>query len=62
MTSEASRQGDIDSAYEKLFYGNNLPAVTPDGASFHPLLSDGERAALRALLRNAVSGAEDYLS
>ena len=62
MTSEMSRQGEVDSAYEKLFYGNNLPAVTPEGTSFHPLLGDGERAALRALLRSAVSSAEDYLT
>lgn len=62
MTSEASEKEEAKSAYDKLFYGNNLPAVTPPGSSCHPLLSDRERSVLRTLLRNAIFMAEACLS
>ena len=62
MTGETSQQGEVKSAYDKLFYGNNLPAVTPEGSRYRPLLSDRERQALRRLLRDAISRAEAFLS
>lgn len=62
VSSEKSQTEEIKSAYDKLFYGNNLPSVTPEGAAFHPLLSDHERAALRTLLRKAIARAEHTLS
>lgn len=31
----------LDVVYDKIFWGNNLPSVTPEGKSYHPLfLSD----------------------
>lgn len=62
MTSEMSQQEEAKSAYDKLFYGNNLPAITPEDSKCHPLLNDRERAVLRTLLRNAISRAESYIS
>lgn len=41
----------LRAAYDKLFYGNNLPAVTPDDQSYSPLFSSSERKAMRAYLR-----------
>lgn len=38
-------------AYDKLFYGNNLPALTPAGQRYNPLFSAGERRAMRRHLR-----------
>lgn len=38
-------------AYDKLFYGNNLPAVTPEDQSYSPLFSSSERKAMRGYLR-----------
>ena len=62
VSRDISRIEEIKSAYDKLFYGNNLPSVTPEGAAFHPLLSDQERVALRTLLRSAIAHAERTLS
>ncbi len=38
-------------AYDKLFYGNNLPSVTPERASYNPLFSSQERKEMRNYLR-----------
>jgi hypothetical protein len=37
----------LDKAYEKIFYGCNLPSVTPNGKSYSPLWSTAEIKALR---------------
>jgi len=37
--------------YEKLFWGNNLPAVTPKGFHFDPEWSPDEIAGLATVLR-----------
>lgn len=42
----------LSKAYEKLFYGNNLPAVTPEGKSYSPLWTKREMKALRKDLKN----------
>ncbi len=41
----------LDVIYDKLFYGSNLPAITPDGQSYSPLFSSSERKMMRAYLR-----------
>ena len=46
---------DLSGIYEKLFYGNNLPAVTPSKTTYHPVFSKSERRALRNYLRNLCS-------
>ena len=43
--------GAAGAAYEKLFFGNNLPAVTPAGASYTPLWDVAELARLSHTLR-----------
>jgi hypothetical protein len=43
-----SRFGEV---YEKLFWGNNLPAVTPKGCHFDPEWSADEITALAMVLR-----------
>lgn len=40
--------------YDKLFYGNNLPAVTPPGGHFSPTWSAAEVARLAAVLRTGM--------
>ena len=37
--------------YDKLFFGNNLPSVTPEGAAYTPLWSDEELTRLSHTLR-----------
>lgn len=39
-----------DCIYEKLFFGNNLPAVTPESEHYEPSWSDDEVAALATIL------------
>ena len=41
----------LNKAYDKLFYGCNLPAVTPEGKSNSPLWSHEEILSMRAELR-----------
>jgi len=41
----------LNKAYDKLFYGCNLPAVTPGGKSYSPLWSHEEILSMRAELR-----------
>jgi hypothetical protein len=38
------------SIYEKLFFGNNLPAVTPPNCTYEPVWSDAELAQIAALM------------
>jgi hypothetical protein len=40
--------------YEKLFWGNNLPAVTPPGKHYTPLWSDDEVLLMREVLTNGL--------
>lgn len=39
-----------DGIYEKLFFGNNLPAVTPEGEHYEPSWPDDEITAFVAIL------------
>ncbi len=43
---------DLSGIYEKLFYGNNLPAVTPSKSIYHPVFSKSERRSIRHYLLN----------
>jgi len=36
--------------YDKLFYGNNLPAITPEGCSYEPIWSAEEVTEIAALM------------
>lgn len=53
-------------AYDKLFYGNNLPSVTPADEAYSPLFSSGERKAIRSYLRRLwqeiMEGARQFCS
>jgi hypothetical protein len=50
-TFDANRErtGDI---YNKLFWGNNIPAMTPEGQSFHPTWTQIELDIMREVLRS----------
>jgi hypothetical protein len=61
MPPSAAQDQALKAAYEKLFWGLNLPAVTPTGRAYHPILKDDERHATRALLRPAIARAECHL-
>jgi hypothetical protein len=37
----------LNKMYEKLFYGNNLPAITPEGKSYNPIFKRAEIATFR---------------
>lgn len=39
-----------DRCYNKLFWGNNLPAVTPDGCEYEPVFTRKERKNIRRIL------------
>jgi hypothetical protein len=41
----------LDKLYEKLFWGNNLPAVTPEGASYSPIWMQEEIIIFRREIR-----------
>lgn len=41
--------------YEKMFWGNNLPSVTPTGEHFVPVWSDGEVAEIRRILSEGMT-------
>ena len=41
--------------YDKLFWGNNLPAVTPEGKYYEPLWSKKELEIIRDVLLNGVA-------
>ena len=44
----SQRAGKI---YDKLFFANNLPAITPRGASYEPIWSEGEIELLSRIYR-----------
>ena len=41
----------LNKAHDKLFYGCNLPSVTPEGKSYNPIWTKEEVAAMRSALR-----------
>ncbi len=48
---EGLRSPLLSKAYEKLFYGNNLPSMTPKGHSYHPLWTAEDMQAFRTEFR-----------
>jgi hypothetical protein len=48
--------------YHKVFFANNLPAVTPNGATYTPLWSSEELARLSHTLRLGLAQFTDRLS
>ncbi len=45
-----SRHLEPNSLYDKLFWGCNLPSMTPDGEVFHPTWSSTELETIRSIL------------
>ena len=41
--------------YDKVFWGNNLPSVTPEGESYHPAWTKRELKIMRELLSSGLS-------
>lgn len=41
--------------YDKLFWGNNLPSVTPEGKSYHPAWTKRELKLMREVLSSGLS-------
>jgi hypothetical protein len=48
------RGGALDDVYDKLFFGNNLPSMTPPGEQYHPEWTEEELRLLRARIEMAV--------
>lgn len=42
----------LQNAYDKLFFGNNLPSVTPVDRCYNPIFSLSERKAMRMHIRH----------
>lgn len=56
VPANALREKEIKRVYDKLFYGNNLPSVTPAGKSFLPAFTKQELVVLRKFLRATWQG------
>jgi hypothetical protein len=52
---ESLKTKELNKAYDKIFAGNNLPAVTPKGRSYSPLWTKGEIKALRNAFKDVWS-------
>jgi hypothetical protein len=57
------RGPEADRCYDKLFYGNNLPSITPEGEHYSPLFDDHEQRVIsevldrgRVILTNRLDG------
>ena len=65
----ASVNGDFDAdhkrtkgIYNKLFWGNNLPAVTPPGEEYIPVWADDERLLLQEVLCDGLQLFQKYVT
>jgi hypothetical protein len=59
VATSVNRPFDVDhertqSVYEKLFYGNNLPSITPTGASYEPQWTEDEIMLLREIFTDGL--------
>ena len=45
-----SKKKRTNKIYDKIFFGNNLPAITPKGESYEPIWSKAERDVIREVL------------
>lgn len=50
----AGKNAKLDSLYDKLFWGNNLPAMTPEGKRFDPVWSSAELSSLSKHITNGL--------
>ncbi|MDM8524809.1 hypothetical protein QUF80_15685 [Desulfococcaceae bacterium HSG8] len=53
--TEKLRTPSLNRAYDKLLYGNNLPPMTPEGRSYHPLWTSEEISALRKAFKRILN-------
>lgn len=58
---EESQTRVLKKVYDKLFFGNNLKAITPKGASYHPLWSKTEIQKFKAYMKRTWSEVEEHL-
>lgn len=49
------RGPDQEAVYDKVFFGNNLPAMTPAGEHYEPEWSESELKTIRSTLRRGLS-------
>lgn len=52
----------ITKVYDKVFWGSNLPAVTPDNESYTPYFNWAERLILKVLYRSFMRIFKEYLA
>jgi hypothetical protein len=55
------RNSILNTIYDKLFFGNNLPVVTPEGKSYHPLWEFGEIQEIRKVIQDGIRIVNDAL-
>jgi hypothetical protein len=53
MRLAGASEAEVKHVYDRLFYGNNLPSVTPEGRSCKPAFNSEELAVLRSTLRSS---------
>lgn len=53
IPADPAIKDEAQRVYDKLFYGNNLPSVTPAGSSYQVTLTSRELDALRKAMRGA---------
>lgn len=53
---------NADKVYEKLFWGNNLPSVTPSGEQYTPVWTQNEIAVLQEVLGYGISMFRNYIA
>lgn len=51
---EPVRTRRINRCYNKLFWGLNLPAVTPEGCEYEPIFTKRERKLIREIMRTGL--------
>lgn len=58
LHAEALLKGNplVDKIFEKLFWGNNLPSVTPEGESYHPFWNKEEAKYMQHMAKQLWSG------
>lgn len=56
------RTEQIDKIYDKLFFGNNLPAINTSGKTYTPVFTKAERKKLDEILRDGLLVVEHALS
>jgi hypothetical protein len=54
MASDLYSSEELNYLYEKLFFGNNLESITPEGKKYYPILVAREREILRNLFGAAI--------